>query len=268
MKIWRYLRKEKFIKLLADKGIFLAPASKQSDPEEGIYDHTYPRKLVEAQPRKYTPVPLLDKIINPNDLDSFNAGIMQKTRERQYLSSWFAGDNKSAEMWKKYASDGVAIVSTNKRIISNTPQPIELATDMGLVKYSSEKKRTEIHKPLTVKYDDFSYENEFRIIFTPQKFSILAGYNTEEFGVCYLGNQKSFESEEITSAIDMSQINNALNFIRKKGSGYLLLYPLTKIITEIRISPYCTEKQEQELKNIINNSGLNIPVVKSEINKL
>ncbi len=267
MKIWRYLTKEKFIWLLADKGIFLGSASAQSDSREGIYDHTHPRKLVEAQPEKYIPGQLLSHTkIDLSTLDNLSEKIMQISRETQYISSWFAGDNESEEMWRNYASDGVAIISTDV-LMSNTPQPIKIATTMGLVKYSSDNKKTEIHSPLTLKDDEFSHENEFRIIFNPQKFSTYTGYKPEKFYTSFFGDTKSSESEAMTNSIDTKQVNKAIKFIREKDYGYLFLYPLEKIITEIRINPYCTAEQKKELESIIRNAGLTIPVVKSEINK-
>jgi len=263
IEIRRYLTKEKLIWLLDDKGIFLGPASEQSDSREGLYDHTYPRKLVEASPEKYTPAQLRHKKIDLSELDSLFKKMMQASREMQYLSSWFASDNEPSEMWENYGSDGVAIVSTDILITSNTPQLIQSATNMRMVQYNSDDKRKEIHNPLFVKDDKYSYENEFRIVFKPQIFSMLTGYNTKKYGVSYIGNEKSFESKEI----DSEQIDDALNFIREKDCGYLFLYPLDKIITEIRINPYCTAEQEKELRNLINSANLTIPVSKSEVNK-
>ncbi|MBN4060539.1 hypothetical protein JYT78_00560 [bacterium AH-315-I20] len=257
------MTKEKLAWLLSDKGIYLGSASAQSDCNEGIFDHTYPSKLVKAQPRKYIPAQLSDESINYNHLDSRFESLMKTARKGQYISSWFAGENESEEMWENYASDGVAIIATNILLSENTPQPIMMATTMELVEYGSEKKRTEIHNSLFVKDDIFAFEREFRILFDPRKFSFFTGYNHEEFGECGIGNQRSFESEKIKEAIDVAQIKDAKNFICKKDQGYLFLYPLEKIITEIRINPDCTAEQEKEIKYLISDSGLSIPVTKS-----
>ena len=267
MKIMRYLTIEKFGWLLSDNGIFLGSAGAQSDLNEGVYDPTYIRRLVEAHPEKYVPAQLLHENIDKDDLDKFSADMMQISRERQYLCSWFAGDSESAEMWRNYAPDGVAIISEDMLIDLNMPQPVRLATHMLTVTYNSKKKQTEIHNPLAVKDDKYSYENEFRIIFNPQIFSIYTGFNVEKFGECFIGGKRTFEHEEITQAVNMEQIDDALNFVREKGDGYLFLYPLNKIITEIRISPYCTAEQEQEIKAIMNDSGLKVPLGKSSISE-
>lgn len=269
-KVWRYLTKEKLEWLVADRGLYFGPASSQSDPEEGLYDSTIPGALFEENPGKYIPISALEgrpESYRPQ-IDKISDQIMQESRESNFLNSWYAGDEESMEMWDSYAPDGVVIVSTEEKLISQAPDPLKYALSFCLVEYNEDLKQTEIFEPLTVKSVNFSHECEFRIIFDARKYSILTGYDSESYGEVLVGGKPSHESSEIT--VGMGGVigrEQASKFIVKKNSGYVLLYPLGSILTEVRVNPQCSEQHKTTFQAILSDAGFTIPIVESALAK-
>lgn len=269
-KVWRYLTKQKLEWLVADRGLYFGPASLQSDPEEGLYDFTIPGALFEKNPEKYIPIsalegppgsyrPQLDKLINE---------MMQESRNSNFLNSWYSGSEESMKMWDSYAPDGVVIVSTVDKLMSQAPDPIKYALTFPYVEYDDELKKTEIFEPLKVKNKSFSHECEFRVIFDANKYSMLTGYDRESYCQVFIGGKPSYESLEFTIGMGgVIDSERASKFILKKNSGYVLLYPLESILTEVRVNPRCTEQQKSAFQTILSDAGLSVPVVESELAK-
>ncbi|MBM1142140.1 DUF2971 domain-containing protein [Alcanivorax sp. ZXX171] len=269
-KVWRYLTKEKLEWLVADRGLYFGPASSQSDPEEGLYDSTIPGALFEENPGKYIPISALEgrpESYRPQ-IDKISDQIMQGSRESNFLNSWYAGDEESMEMWESYAPGGVVIVSTKEKLSSQAPGPLKYALNFCFVKYNEDLKQTEIHEPLTVKNSNFSYEREFRIIFDARKYSMLTGYDSESYCEVLVGGEPSHESSEITAGMGgVIGREQASKFIVKKNSGYVLLYPLGSILTEVRVNPQCSEQHKTTFQAILSDAGFTIPVVESALAK-
>ncbi len=266
-KVLRYLTKEKLEWLVADGGLYFGPASLQSDEEEGIYNSTILGDLFESNPSKYIPPSALkDKpeSYRPH-IDEVSRQMMQEKRKSHFLNSWYSGDEESMEMWDNYAPDGVVVVSTQEKLTNEAPSILKYALTFSQIKYNDKLKRTEIFHPLTVKHEKFSYECEFRILFDARAYSILTGYDRETYGQVFVGNKPSHESARITAGIDKISQDMAPEFIRKKNCGYVLLYPLENIFTEVRINPGCSEQQKSALQAILSDAKLNIPVVASEL---
>lgn len=266
-KVWRYLTKKKLEWLVADSGLYFGPASLQSDREEGLYDVTNPRSRFEENPGKYIPITALEgpaESYRPN-IDEITNQMMQDSRQSHFLNSWYSGSGESTEMWDKYAPDGVVIVSTQEKLTDQAPCTLKFALTSGLINYNDDLKKTEIFRSLTVKNMKFSYECEFRIIFDARKYSIMTGYDSETYGQSLVEGTPSSQSSEITVGMGCSNNEMSSNFIKKKNSGYVLLYPLGSILTEVRVNPKCSEQQKSDFQSILSDAGFKIPVVYSEL---
>ncbi len=169
------------------------------------------------------------------------------------------------KMWDSYAPDCVVIVSTQEKLTDKVPGALKYVLTSCLINYNDELKRTEIFRPLTVKNMNFSYECEFRLLFDAGKYSILTGYDSETYGQVLVGGKPSHESAEITVGMGGVSKGMASKFIRKKNAGYVLLYPLGSILTEVRVNPRCSEQQKSAFQAILSDAGFTIPVVYSEL---
>lgn len=266
-KVWRYLTKEKLEWLLADKGLYFGPANLQTDKEEGVYDSTIPGALFERNPEKYIPVSALDyrpDFYRPQ-LDLFSEQMMEGARKSNFLNSWYLGDAESTKMWEDYARDGVVIVSTVDKLVNQAPYPQNHALTFCEVGYNDELKKKEILEPLKVKNASYSHECEFRIIFDARKYSLLTGYGRESFGQVLIGGKPSYECLEFTAGMGgVIDTTTSSEFIVKKNTGYVILYSLASILTEVRLSPLLSKQHQLKLHTILSNSGLSVPVVCSE----
>lgn len=269
-KVWRYLTKEKLEWLVADSGLYFGPASSQSDSEEGLYDFTIPRVRFEENPERYIQISALEGQPESyrSQIDNISNQIMQGLRQSNFLNSWYSGNEESMEMWNSYAPDGVVIVSTQEKLTNQVPRALKHALTSCLMKYNDDLKRKEIFEPLTVKKVNFIYECEFRLIFDAIKYSILTGYDSETYKQVLVGVKPSHESTEITVGMGgVISREMASEFIAKKNVGYVLLYPLGSILTEIRVNPRCSEQQKSAFQAILSDAGFTIPVVESELAK-
>lgn len=252
----RYLTKEKFEWLLCDNGIYLGAASAQSDPNEGVYDRGVISEV------------LRDKIqfeIDWKKLEDINENLMHNSRANNYISSWFLGENETSEMWDKYGSDGVALISDEILLTRALPDPVGNAASFYQVIYDDSKKSSAIFNQFKYKGEKFHYENEFRLVVDMRKYSMLTGFDKEKYGEVYIGNVPSYENEKITCCISPQGKVQSHRVVKKKGDGYVVDFDLNCIIKEIRLHPNCTEKSECLIRDVMNAAKLNISIRRSEL---
>ncbi len=87
---------------------------------------------------------------------------------------------------------------------------------------------------------------------------------SEAYPQVSVGPKPTHESAVITVGMGEVSKEVASEFISKKNGGYVLLYPLRSILTEIRFNPGCSEQQRSALQAILSDADLNIPVVASK----
>ncbi|WP_155636026.1 hypothetical protein [Burkholderia stagnalis] len=258
-KIIRYLSKEKFEWLLADKGIYVAPASKQNDEMEGIYNH----QVVYAPLRDSQ----LPNIIDFEKLDDLAQAQMHHARNNSYLSSWYFGDDEKQSMWNEYASDGVLIVSSVLSLATQLPDPLGHASSLCKVTYDDATKANASNEPLNYKNLNWKDENEFRLIFDAHKYCLLTGYQKEYFSIPFSNDVPSYEDPEITSGISEKGLAQKLDVLYPKGSGHVLKFDLSKLIEEIRLHPQCPASEKSYFDKITRESGLEISIFPSHLER-
>lgn len=249
----RYLTVQKFVWLLEDKGIFFGPAAKQSDINEGIYDHTSIVRKISKD---------IEQLgnIQATELTSLQFDLMHINRANNCISSWYRGCTESEKMWEEYGQDGIAIVSSEALLIHGTPEPVTQSIRYYAVDYDNKKKPETQIEPLRIKEEKFSHENEFRMVVDMQNYSMLTGFEKEKYGETFIGETPSYESKEITACMSEMGGRQSHEIIREKGVGYIVSFDMQKIIKEIILSPECTIEGEAHIMKCLENAGIQIHV--------
>ena len=123
--IWRFMDMKKFRDLVATGELYFCRADLFDDEREGL------------PPEEYLPILGL----NPFDLRdrrelSHHIGSDAQFRESFYISCWQLFLNETAEMWKNYGEDGVAICS-RYRLLKSALDVMGDRAFLGLVRYGS-----------------------------------------------------------------------------------------------------------------------------------
>lgn len=265
IKLQRYLSCEKLVWLLEDQGLFFAPASDQSDLNEGVYDH---QTLAENNVDYFPNNP-----VNVDALANTLAGVMSNRRNHNFLSSWYIGEDESEVMWNEYAKDGVLLIS-NSYLLQNAIAGgcLKYAVEFKKIVYDDEMKKNEYHEALSVKDEKFEHEKEFRVLLDMLKFSLLTGFEKEKYGITDIGNKASYESIDIITSLDPecrfnnNQVSsNIVNSISSKKNGYIVKCNLSQIVSEIRTHPNCSEVKRKEIEDLCERNGLNVKVSASKL---
>ncbi|EPJ8755487.1 hypothetical protein SBH91_002594 [Pseudomonas putida] len=256
--IMRYLTLGKFKYLLEDKGIYVSAACDQSDLLEGDYDHTYLTKHLESQASQDQE--LMSKV------DEMMLGSKEVGRKSTYLSCWYNSNEESSEMWKGYGEGGVAIFSTDCALEFSLPRPLDQAAEFYTLIYDDLLKPQASQQPFRVKNESYKHENEFRLEFNLLKYSVLTGF--EARNEVRVGGVLSHESDEIISCISPESLARSHDVIRRKGKGYVLTYPLAKIIHEVRLHPSASDMELEEVRAALKACGINCTVRHSALRKI
>lgn len=263
--VLRYLTREKFEWLLSDQGIYLGPASQQSDESEGIYDASIVVGDIAKKAEEITEAPIDAKLLE--GVQKVLTGLGDSRRDSQFISSWYVGENEDKDMWSQYGTDGIAILSSSVHLRHDLPEPLEQATEFTIVTYDDAKKAYDVHNPLHYKNNKYSHENEFRIIFNLTKYQMFTGFDTDAGCQTYIGDTPSHLSSQITSSMSELGRRQSHQVLHKKSPGYILHYQLNSIVREIRINPNATDEQLEYIRSVCNQAGLMCPVNHSEFKK-
>jgi hypothetical protein len=255
--IMRYLTLGKFKYLLEDKGIYVSAACDQSDLLEGDYDHTFLTKHLESQASQDQE--LMSKV------DEMMLGSKEVGRKSTYLSCWYNSGEESSEMWENYGEGGVAIFSSDYALEFSLPRPLDQAAEFYTLTYNDQLKPQASQQPFRVKNESYKHENEYRLEFNLLKYSVLTGF--EARNEVRVGGVLSHESDEITSCMSPESLARSHDVIRRKGKGYVLAYPLEKIIHEVRLHPNATDVELEEVRAALKACGINCTVRHSALRK-
>lgn len=255
----RYLTMEKFEWFLSDLGIYLGSASCQSDKNEGVFDSEFFTKYLKVN---------IDKIDQDlcDNVDELQESLMHLNREHCYLSCWHINDVETETMWDQYGCNGVALISDERLLISELPEPIGNASEFYKVEYCDKKKSQAINKPLKYKENKYAHEKEFRIIVDMKKYFMLTGFDESKFGPAgYIGDKLSYESDSITCCLSQKGKEQSHLVLTKKKDGYVISYDLNKIITEIRLHPSASLRDKEKVKGMLNQAELDIAIQQSKL---
>lgn len=149
--VWRYMSKDKFLKLLKQEAVYFCRIDKFDDKKEG----------------KLTPYD--KKVVFPR----MTKADIERDRKRTYVSCWFRSPWENLTMWENYAKDGVAIKTTAKRLRDAFEKDKDLTQYLSPVRYVDFQKDGSSHYPGQIinmfhigltKQLDFMHEKEVRIL--------------------------------------------------------------------------------------------------------
>lgn len=256
--IMRYLTLSKFKYLLEDKGIYVSAACDQLDLLEGDYDHTFLTKHLKSQASQDQE--LMSKV------DEMMLGSKEVGRKSTYLSCWYNSGEESFEMWETYGERGVAIFSSDYALEFSLPRPLNQAAEFYTLTYDDQLKPQASQQPFRVKNESYKHENEYRLEFNLLKYSVLTGFEART--EVRVGGVLSHESDEITSCMSPESLARSHDVIRRKGKGYVLAYPLEKIIHEVRLHPSASDVELEEVRASLKACGINCTVRHSALRKI
>ena len=148
-------------------------------------------------------------------------------RNRIYVSCFHANSFESAAMWSLYSKSGGVAIKTEITKLQNSFEVEERNIFISSVKYA-----------------------DYDVDFLP------------EGNVIYLGLYKrmSFSHENEVRCLYLDQINTPPNEF-----GYAISVDIPELITAVYISPYAPSYAEETVKLLMQQSGYDIPIIKSEL---
>ncbi|WP_147282151.1 hypothetical protein [Serratia marcescens] len=256
--LWRYLSHEKWLLLLEDNGLFFSKASKFEDKNEGYYD-------VEG---KYS---ILQEL-HPESIDVIDKArciaqsIRDKAPEHTYISCWQNMSDESLRMWKEYVSDereGVLVRSDIISLLLNIPKSLsEVITGKNCKYFANDSENLNFNNPFEYKRDLYSFESEYRLVLDSMQMSIMTGFNPDEFGEVLTEN----ENGELLPFHETLPLKNASDDVQiKPEAGYVIKYPLDRIIHEVRVHPLASDIYLSRIRDDLKKAGVNCPVNRSAI---
>lgn len=265
-KLWRYMSLEKLIDILSKKQIFFTPLSSyvNSDPFEGLvpkialqpfvdmgsnYIDEQKKILIETKKKLFENIVLDNKgwstIHEALDyLHQQNINRRKSEIEKAFLNlkkvivinCWHQNETESEAMWRLYSDNnkGVAIQTTFSNLI-------ESINDDRV--YFSEVKYIDF-------YDETLSKND--VEFFNGKFSLP------------LLKRKAFQHEHEARLFFARDINEEDGYVPD-----LIDIDITKLISKIYISPYCSELYANSVRNIVEKFGIKSNLVEhSELLKV
>jgi hypothetical protein len=121
----RYLIRDKFEWLLQDRGIYVGPASEQSDSQEGIYNFD----IISGAIKLSTDI----GSSFCNEINECSRKYMMDCRELSFIRSWYKGGYELQEMWKRYGKDRVVLVGSEELL--STKQPSQFQVADGVIRF-------------------------------------------------------------------------------------------------------------------------------------
>ncbi|WP_394546855.1 hypothetical protein [Pantoea ananatis] len=258
LKLWRYLSHEKWLLLLQDKGLFFSRASNFVDKREGYYDvDGLYSSLGELHPESINVI---------EEARCIGQSIRDRAPKHTYISCWQNMSGESLRMWEEYVCDereGVLIRSDIMSLLLNIPKSLsEIITGKNCKYFKNDSENLNFNNPFEYKDDLYSFESEYRLILDSMKMSIMTGFNPDGFGEVLTINKNNeqvpfHETQPLKNASDDVQI--------KPGAGFVIKYPLDRIIHEVRVHPLASVSYFSQIRDDLSKAGIHCPVNHSEI---
>lgn len=237
--VCRFMDVPKFRDLFANEELYLRRVDlfKETDPQEGLPSDEYIRAMRGL--RKYD---LRDELELNND-QAFN----RQYGEANYINCWQIFDGETLHMWKTY---GKGIVVFSRFDLLRTAINSFLDTVLiGVVRYGEkDKKGYNLIDFLFTKRQWFDKERELRIVL--QSFNPVAGMNWH-FSPNGFPNREPLDS--------LYPIHDWVHPYKRRR------VELKSIVTEIRMSPWATEQEFEEVKLWAQLKHLPCPIKPSDL---
>jgi hypothetical protein len=164
--IWRFLPFALFEDLMANDELYFRRADLfKQDETEGIPPEDFIRRVMGLRPW----------VLDDERQLSHQMGMLAQDREAFYVSCWHQYRHETAEMWRDFAKDGVAIRSRYD-LLRNIMDCMLDITHLGVMRYGEERLnqtgRVNVLQFINTKRACFEGEHEVRaIIWCPDLFS-------------------------------------------------------------------------------------------------
>lgn len=166
VEIWRFMPLMFFEDLIANDELYFCRADLfKQDEAEGIPPENYIRRVIGLQPY----------VIEDERSVSNWMGTLAQDREAFYVNCWHLHRHETAEMWRDFAKDGVAIRSRYDLLKSVMDSMLD-TTHLGLMRYGEERLnrtgRMNVLQFINTKRKCFERECEVRaILWCPDPFA-------------------------------------------------------------------------------------------------
>jgi hypothetical protein len=234
--ICRFMDFEKFRDLFANEEIYLRRVDlfKETDPEEAMHSEAFIRAQMRLQ------CFVLEDEVTVKDHRAYN----RQFSETSYINCWQIFEGETLHMWKSYGQ-GVAVFSTFKLLKSAVRNFLD-TVHLGVVRYGGPEDANLINA-LFRKRNLFDKERELRLVI--QSLNPMAGMN------------RHFDSRNVTNAEPVDEENPLPPWVHKKKKRRV---DLKALVTEVRLSPWATNEQFEEVGWWIKNSNVTCPITHSE----
>jgi hypothetical protein len=234
--ICRFMDFPKFRDLFASEEIYLRRVDlfKETDPREGLPDDDYVRRAKGLQ--RYV---LADELEVNND-QAFN----RQHSEGHFINCWQIFEGETVEMWTTYGK-GVAVFSTFGRLraaIKDWLDPV----NVGSVRYGKKEKGNLI-ECLFTKHSHFLYEKELRVLL--QCHDPMTRANRH----CDIKNIPHYEP------LEQNKIHDWVHPCKRRRID------LRSLVTEVRISPWASAAEVEEVWWWVKNKGRLCPIGSSHL---
>jgi len=238
VRVCRFMDFDKFRDLFASEELYFRRTDlfKETDPSEGLPPDAYVRAI-----RGLTKYDVNDERALNNDL-----AFARQNSEAYFISCWqlFAGE--TLEMWKRYG--GIAVFthySFLKSAVAAMLDPIFL----GVVKYG-EKDMTgyNLIRFLYTKRRSFENERELRVVV--QSCDPLASGN------------RNFDENNFAHREPLNELNPIHAWVHECKRRRI---ELSKLVTEVRLSPWATARDFDEVRTWVKVKNLSCAVNPSDL---
>lgn len=230
IKIWRYMKLEKFKYLLESECLYFARADMFEDPFEGsLTEPSHTGFLIDID------IPCTYEDGTKAMFSEVLSNIAESSRTRTYVNCWHMNEGESDAMWKLYGQEGksIAIQSTYTRLANCLPNGVHLGV---------------------VRYIDYS-KDQF-----PHASWLLPFYH----------KRKAYEHEKEVRAVVVNHSENRTSRKPKKPQGKVGIgIPIdpNKLIEAVFIAPGSTEAFRTQVEKIVKQSKKNFIVKPSNMDE-
>jgi hypothetical protein len=237
----RFMDFPKFRDLFANEELYLRRTDlfKETDPNERLASDEYVRAARGL--RRYD---LRDELTLNND-----QAFARQVSEAYYINCWQLFEGETLDMWKTYGQ-GLAVFSRFD-LLRNALSPMLDEILLGIVRYG-EKDMTgyNLIRFLYTKRHHFSKERELRVVL--QCYDPVAGTN------------RHFNANNFPSREPLDELNPLHPWVHSFKRRRI---DLKTLATEIRLSPWATADEFEEVKTWVKNKNLSCPITHSDLTK-
>lgn len=237
--ICRFMDRPKFRDFFANEELYLRRTDlfKETDPNEGLPSDNYARKALGLQ--KFD----LDDELKLNNDQAFN----RQNSEAYFINCWQIYEGETLHMWETYGN-AVAVFSRCDLLKSALSTMLDDIL-MGVIRYG-EKDMTgyNLIQFLYTKQRHFEKERELRIVL--QCYDPVGGAN------------RHLDLNNFPNREPLDDLNPPHEWVHECKRRRI---DLRALVTEVRLSPWATEGEFEEVTTWVKVKNLSCPVARSDL---